>query len=48
MRQSQLHNLVVMAVGLDGAMNLPEKLQSVTGQEIHATDRTLLKAFVRV
>jgi hypothetical protein len=45
---SQFKNLVIVTVGMDAVVDLSEKLRSVAGEEVHATDGPLLQAFVGI
>jgi hypothetical protein len=46
--QSQLKNLMVRAIGVDGIVQLSQKIPPVARQEVHGTDATLLQALVGI
>src|SRR5712692_8539674 len=45
---SKLQNLMVVTVGMDGGIDLLEKLGTVASQEVHAADSPFLQAFLGI
>ena len=48
MSSVQFQNLVIVAIGLDGVVELVKEFVAVAGQEIEAADAALLQAFVGI
>ncbi len=47
-RKLQFQDLVIVAIGLDGVVQLLQEFAAVTGQKVDTANTTLLQAFVRI